>query len=525
MIPSTRMGRISKRLPVFAITGAIFSFVAAPARSEILPSQVLVVFNSEATDATVLKDAYLAAHPSIPAANVLDLDRTTLLTSNLSHAAYKSNIRDPIRNYLLSGTGPGPSDIVAIVLIRPLPHRLQDTDNGPVGDNPSSSGAELSAGDATYGSIDAELALLWQELDTGEAGGTMDSLADNVIDNPYHTSVSPIDAFDRSNITATKSFMNRQNVAWIPNGTGASLLTPGDLYLVCRIDGTTLADANAIIDRARDLRVNKALVRVVLDEFNTSTNQDFDDDRLFTTNDPFRAGDDYEETSTLMSSAGWDVLYDGTFNFIDSTEETMPIIGYASYGENHDAVAGLGEDPPGAATYIDGFNFPPGAIFNTFESYNGRALNGLGTSAGLEQLADFITAGGTFAIGNVWEPFTFSLSDNEFLFVNFLVNGMSWGEAAYSSLPCLSWQQIVVGDPLATAIILDDPGMPKGDLNGDGNVDGLDIGVYVDLVMNGPVNYYAIFPTLDPVARGDFTADYQVTLDDMTDFLATLIGG
>ncbi|RIK68540.1 MAG: hypothetical protein DCC65_02800 [Planctomycetota bacterium] len=504
---------------------ALVLSAAGTARSEILPEQVLVVFNSQAGDASALKDSYLAAHPDIPPENVFDLNRNTILTSNLSHAAYKSQIRDPIRDYLLSGTGPGPSDILAIVLIRPIPHRLQDTDNGPVGDNPNNANTEFSAGDATFGSIDAELTLLWQELDAGEAGGQMDSFADNMIDNPYHTSMSGVDTFDRTNIMTAKSFLNRSNIAWIPNGAGATLLTPGDMYLVCRIDGTTLADAEATIERARALRVNKALVRIILDEFNVSTNQDLDDDRLFTTNDPFRAGDDYEETAAILSADGWDVRYDGTFDFISSAEETMPIIAYASYGENHDAVAGLGEDPPGTATYIDGFNFPPGAIFNTIESYNGRALNGLGTAAGLEQLADFITAGGTFAVGNVWEPFSFSIPDNEFLFVNFLVHGMTWGEAAYASLPCLSWQQIVVGDPLAKAVILNDPGLPKGDLNGDGNVNGLDIASYVDLVLNGPAAYYAAFPALDPVARGDFTGDYLVSLDDLADFLTAVMGG
>lgn len=493
-------------------------------RAGILPEQVLVVYNSAAAEGTTLKDAYLAAHPGIPIENVVDLNRASIVSANISYTSFKSFIRDPIRNHMLSPSGPAPEDIVAIVLIRPIPHRLQDTDVPLVGDNPSAAGNEISAGDATFASVDAELVLLWQDLDAGEAGGQMDSHADNLIDNPYHTSATPIDLFSRANITAAKTFMNRGNVAWIPNGAGASLLTPGDMYLVCRIDGTTLADATAIIDRARDLRINQALVKVLLDEFDTSTNQDLDDDRLFSVNCPFLAGDDYEETTAILLGAGWDVRYDNTFNFVDSTEETAPIIAYGSYGENHDAISSLGADPPGVGTYIDNFNFPPGAVFSTFESDNGRALNGLGSVFNLEQLADFITAGGTFAVGNVWEPFTFSIADNEFLFVNFLENGMTWGEAAYTSLPGLSWQQIVVGDPLATATILFDPGLPKGDLNGDGAADGLDISVFVDLILNGTGNYHINYPALDPIARGDFTSDYLVDLADLPGFLQVLLG-
>jgi hypothetical protein len=162
-------------------------------------------------------------------------------------------------------------------------------------------------------------------------------------------------------------------------------------------------------------------------------------------------------------------------------------------------------------------------MFNTIESYNGRALNGLGTLFNQAQVAGFIAAGGTFGIGMVWEPFTFSLPDNEFMMTNMLVNGLTWGEAAYTSLPVLSWQHVVVGDPLGKPTILNDPGLPKGDFNGDGRVDGLDIAWYTDVVVNGLANYHATFPDLDPIARGDFTGDLKVDLADAPQFTSALL--
>ena len=520
-IPSIQHCRRQAGILLFS---AVLLGTATPdVRGDIAENQVLVVYNSAFAEGTTLKDAYLAHHPGIPAANVLDLNNAAIPAADLTRAQFNAMIRDPIRNHLLAAGDPTPEGIIAIVLIRPIPHRVQDSDIPTTGDMPGSAGAELNNGDANYASVDSELVLLWHNLDAGEVGNQMDSLSDNVIDNPYHQSAAMVDGFSRANIQTAKSFMNRSNVAWIPNGAGATLLTPGDLYLVCRIDGTTLADATAALDRAQDLHINKALVRVLLDEFDVSTNQDFDDDRLFAFNDPFIAGDDYEETTTVLTNAGWNVRYDGTFDFVFWNEETNPIIAYSSYGENHDAIAALGENPPGGATYINGYDFPPGAIFNTYESDNGRALNGLGSVFGLEQLADFLAAGGTFAVGNVYEPFTFTIADNEFLFVNFLVNGLTWGEAAYTSLPALSWQQIVVGDPLSKPVILNDPGLPLGDMNGDGLVNGLDIGHFTDVVVNGPANYYATFPTLDPIARGDFGGDRQVTLADLPGFLNTLL--
>src|SRR5207247_5113596 len=144
------------------------------------------VYNSDASYATTLKDAYLAAHPGIPAANVLDLNSATLNVADVTYAQFVSLIRNPIRNYLNLAGPPDPAGIVAIVLIRPFPHRIYDTDNLVIGDNPSGLVGEFNAADATCASVDAELVLLWQNLDAGEAGGTMDSKSDNVIDNPYH---------------------------------------------------------------------------------------------------------------------------------------------------------------------------------------------------------------------------------------------------------------------------------------------------------------------------------------------------
>lgn len=518
-------------VPLFSV-GAVISVspsrAAAFGPNDMDGGDVLVVFNSASSDAVILKDAYLAAHPDLPAANVLDLNDASLLVADLSYADFITKVRNPIRAYLSLPGQPGPSDIIAIVLIRPFPHRVLDTDAGAVGDSPNAASVEFAPpssggqGDATFASVDAELVLLWQNLDAGEVGGTMDSRSDNMIDNPYHQSATRITLFSRNNIQTQKIFTNQLNVVWRLAGAGATRLTPGDMYLVCRIDGNSLADAQALIERSQDIFVNKAVVRVLLDEYNVSGNNDLDDDSLLTSGDPFLAGDDFEETVPILQADGWDVRYDGTSNFIDSTEETLPLIAYASYGENHD-VGGLGEDPPGSGTYIDNFNFPPGAMFNTFESYNGRALNGLATFFGQEQSADFIAAGGTFAVGNVWEPFTFTLPDNEFLFPRMLVNGMQWGEAAYTSLPALSWHQIVIGDPLAYYQIINDVGLPKGDLDGNGLVNGEDVQWFVQIVLNGTAGYRTIFPALDPIARADFTGDFVVAADDAPGFVAALL--
>jgi hypothetical protein len=365
-----------------------------------------------------------------------------------------------------------------------------------VGDDPPATGDELNAGDMTGASVDAELVLLWQDLESGEAGGTMDSKSDNLIDNPYHASSTAIDSFNRARITNTKSFNGVANIAWSIGGFGPSRLTPGDLYLVCRIDGTTASEAISVIDRGQSPTVNKKYGWIVLDEDGRS-NQ-LDDDFIF--NPPlFSDTPDYENTRDLFQVAGWNVWYDATADFIDSTDLPHPVIGYASYGENHSP------SPPGSGVYISNFQFPPGATFNTIESWNGRKFNGL-SSFGQEQVADFIAVGGTFGIGQVWEPFSFSLPDNEFLMENLYLNGMTFAEAAYSSIPALSWMQVVVGDPLSTVQVVDQ----VADFDADGDVDFDDRDYLIDC---------ATGPALGPVAAGCEAADLDLDDDvDSADF-------
>ena len=147
-----------------------------------------------------------------------------------------------------------------------------------------------------------------------------------------------------------------------------------------------------------------------------------------------------------MEAGGWNVILDESKEFIHDSVDSLPLIAYISYGMNAPSIAA-----PDGPDYIAGYRFTAGAIFNTLESFNGRAFGGLGNRATRDQtqLADFIGAGGTFGIGNVWEPFAFSAATNEFLLDNFLNRRMSFAEAAYTSLRALSWQQIVLGDPLA----------------------------------------------------------------------------
>ncbi|GJM26294.1 MAG: hypothetical protein DHS20C16_27090 [Phycisphaerae bacterium] len=475
---------------------------ASLTNAAISESQTLVVYNSASSEGTELKDAYLAAHPGIGVDNVVDLNDPSLLTSDLTKDEFIAKVRNPIQNRLLTLIPPRPEDIIAIVLIRPIPHRILDINNPLVGDDPDAAFTEFGDnGDSTYASVDAELVLLWQDLYDGESGGRMDSYADNAIENPYHgfeNSESEIDSFSRLNILIPKTFENFTNLFWMLTGSGASRLTPGDIYLVCRIDGSTQSDALALIDRAQNLTVNRETTQVLLDR---------------SANSSFWFIGDYNAANAALIADGWNVRYDTSANFVDSIEEPRRLIAYASPGENHSYNGG--ENPLGSGTYIDGFAFARGAIFNSVETFNARGLNGLGTLYGHEQVEDFVSAGGTFAVGNVFENFEISQAENAFLLTHMLVNQRTWAEAAYSSILFLSGPTIVLGDPLGRFETIVDI---EGDCNADISVDIADYNSFATCLAQSPTGLGLEcecfdFNTDTAVDLADF-AELQVFFDD-----------
>ena len=51
----------------------------------------------------------------------------------------------------------------------------------------------------------------------------------------------------------------------------------------------------------------------------------------------------------------------------------------------------------------------------------------------------------------MWEPFTFGILKSEIFLDRFLNQGFTFVEAAWAGIPQISWQSVVIGDPLATA--------------------------------------------------------------------------
>jgi hypothetical protein len=92
---------------------------------------------------------------------------------------------------------------------------------------------------------------------------------------------------------------------------------------------------------------------------------------------------------------------------------------------------------------LPGFRFPPGAIAMHIHSYSAATLR----SPGAGWCGPLVARGVAATLGNVEEPFL-HLTHRPDLFLAALAHGENLADAAYYALPALSWQAIVIGDPL-----------------------------------------------------------------------------
>lgn len=506
---------IARLVAAALAAGAVFVGVPA-AHAQLTENDVLVVYDSRLLDGASQKHSLLVAehyagsakvpggvggkpgvHPRVRVVDLASTGAPVTTGPDITYTDFAARLRNPLRSYLASTNLA--KRIRCIVLTKGIPHRILNIRDDPgagvpanVGDNPGLLNAAFG-GNLTFSSVDAELTLLQQDLNSGEAGGNGDSRADGWILNPYWAASLPIRAWSTRFITSFKPLISAgggsAGILW-DNDTDLSLpstLGPGDFYLVCRLDGNSVADVRAMIDRAQNILVPTGGTAAFLLDKEDANNNSIDTDDLDTyaatgaTENP----SDYPRARTALLADGRFAPASAVLNtasglagFIVGPNATFagsppvlstPLLLLASFGANHSGVT----DFTTKTTYGTSFNLLPGAVFNTIESYNGRAFGGLGQNPFVpqQQSADFLAdrptagGGGTLAIGNVWEPLAYTVADNRYITQNFFAGNLSWAEAAYTALPVLSWQQIVLGDPLARAR------RDRDDVNGDGRVD------------------------------------------------------
>ena len=204
------------------------------------------------------------------------------------------------------------------------------------------------------------------------------------------------------------------------------------IYLVTRLAAYDFDDVKGIVDRS--LRAaNRG--KFVIDLAGGFANAE---------------GEGWLSTAASLLPADRVVLDKTTTVLYDQAD----VIGYASWGSND----------KNHKRRFPGFHWLPGAIMTEFVSTNGRtfarppdnwALSDWGSPqlwfAGAPQTltADYIHEGATGASGHVYEPYL-TMTPRPDLLLPAYYQGRNLAESYYLSIPRLSWQNIVVGDPLCS---------------------------------------------------------------------------
>lgn len=186
---------------------------------------------------------------------------------------------------------------------------------------------------------------------------------------------------------------------------------------VSRLDGPTAGDARGLVDLAVRAERTGLLGRAYVDI--ASSNE---------------TGDRWlENTAADITALGYDLSVGrGPGTFPSTARFDAPALYFGWYAKDLNGPFAL-----------PGFRFPPGAVAVHIHSFSASTLR----SSTDGWCGPLVSRGVTATVGNVYEPYLEYLHRPDLL-IEALGRGENLADAAYFALPVLSWQSIVIGDPL-----------------------------------------------------------------------------
>jgi uncharacterized protein (TIGR03790 family) len=386
------------------------------------PAGVLVLYNADDPDAADVAQAYADAR-SLPPGHQCGLTGLDPSTTEVSWADFDALVRTPLEACLAAL--PQPDEIDALVTVRGLPY-VVDLDEYVVGME-----AALQVGHGTM--LGAEIAGSPQSLSGPVYAasvfnpdfvgiGAQCSPDDLALTNPYqgwYVASCGLQAADK----LPRAFHRDARHDWLDAGVYD---LSHELFVVTRLDGFDYDDALALVDRgvAADGAFPTAPFLCL---------QGGDEARA--ARDP-----ECELTTRLLASAGVPSEWVAPFDPALAGHEV------SAYFTGADGLTGA----------IDGNTFAPGAIVDNLTSYGAVPQNFFCDPTGTTcpayesqtSIARFVRAGATGAHGTVAEPL-----NNPFPNAGAMIlyaSGYSLGESFLYAEQLLYWQNLVLGDPLAT---------------------------------------------------------------------------
>ncbi len=186
---------------------------------------------------------------------------------------------------------------------------------------------------------------------------------------------------------------------------------------VSRLDGPTAADAMALVDRAVAAERAGLAGRAYVD-----------------LGGAFPEGNRWlEDVASQARALGFDTT-------VDRDPRTLPPVARCDAPALYFGWYAPNLNGPFA---LPGFRFAPGAIAMHIHSYSAATLR----SATEGWCGPLIDRGAAATVGNVYEPYL-ELTHRPDMLFRALARGGALVDAAYYALPVLSWQCVLVGDPL-----------------------------------------------------------------------------
>ena len=398
------MAMFRPEMRALAWTLLLASGLWSPAGAVPAPESVAVLFNSAVPESRQLAEFYREAR-GIPAANLIALDMPT--TPDISREAYETRIAKPLREEFSRRVW-WKREMGAGGVIQPVSNRIRVlvTMRGvPLRIEPTPKPPPDPKKPAPAPATPQDLLAGRDEasVDSELAMFGIEGLPINgVLANKFYQSLKPID-------TAGMPF----------------------LVLTARIDAPTYATCERMIRDAVAAEKTGLWGMAYVDIANK-----------------FPQGDQWlESVAKACAKTGMPTV-------VDRFNETYPI----NYPMNNAAVYFGWYDWNVSGPFLNpAFRFRRGAVAAHLHSFSAEQL----TDPSKNWSGALLERGAAVTIGNVYEPYLHLTHDFGILQQR-LLEGYSWVEACWMAMPAVSWQGVVLGDPLY---------QPFGHLDGSGTVE------------------------------------------------------
>lgn len=364
--------------------------IGQPSRADDLPAKrVVLLANSEDADSLRIARHYAAVR-GVPTDNILALRLP--LTESITWREFVMTLWEPLMEQLVSR---GWVDAIPMALTDPVGRRKHATSGHRISALVVCRGVPLKIAHdpGLYG--EALPFTLRGEFRTN--GGAVDSELSLLAQPNY-----PINAFVPNPLFRDERPTSFERMR---------------IVMVARLDGPTAADALALVDQAVAAEKGGLFGRAYVD---------------IGARDP--VGNSWlESVARQLDDLGFDLSVDRErATFAPSARMDAPVLYFGWYAAHLEGPFAL-----------PGFRFPPGAIAMHIHSYSAATLG----SATSGWAGPFVARGVAATVGNVDEPYL-QFTHRPDLLLRALARGQTLVEAAYFALVALSWQTILVGDPL-----------------------------------------------------------------------------